>query len=133
MSLASRKGSGGEREFCDWIFKHLKLTEKPTRNLNQWRSGGEDIDFAPFVFEIKRCESVTPVGMRRWWLQVTKAARNKEERIPVVCYRQNRKNWNFLVPFKYVHMAGNHPGYAHLEEREFLIWFKNVFESYCNS
>ena len=60
------KGASGEREFAQWLFSEFNLKEKPTRNLDQVRDGGGDLIVPPFMFEVKRVETL---DLHRWWLQ----------------------------------------------------------------
>lgn len=115
------KGASGEREFCRWLYDNLEVP-MPTRNLEQVRSGGSDIiDIEPFYFEIKRVEKL---NIDAWWRQVSKAARNTNDGsiIPVVCFRQNRKDWEFLISAKYI---GLEKGFLRISESTFLRWIKS--------
>lgn len=115
------KGQSGEREFCKWLQKTLKLEELPSRNLDQVRCGGADVlGVIPFVFEIKRCETLS---LKSWWKQVVTAAFYPED-IPVVAYRQNRKKWKFLISSVYVGVPGS---FIQLEEEVFKKWLKNHY------
>lgn len=115
-----RKGAAGEREFCSWLKRTLKLKTLPTRNLEQVRSGGADvIDIPPFVFEVKRCEQVF---LPTWWAQVCTASNRGD--IPVVAYRKNRKPWRFLISAKWI---GLERGFIRLEEKIFSEWIKTKF------
>jgi len=120
MSINSRtKGASGEREFAVEIKKQLNLEVLPQRNLEQVRSGGADIiDVPPFVFEVKRCESLSK---RKWWLQV-RSATEHHDAIPVVCYRQNRQKWRYLISANHI---GLKVGFIELEEIEFWNWARN--------
>ena len=112
---ARTKGASGERQFCKWLKDNLKLTELPTRNLEQVRSGGADVlGVAPFVFEVKRVERL---NKGKWWRQVKAASRHGE--IPVVAYRQNRRPWKFLLPSS---LIGLEFGYIELEGVTFKQW-----------
>lgn len=120
-----RKGAAGEREFCEWIAKTLELDEVPTRNLEQTRSGGADIlGVFPFIFEVKRVEKLQH---RKWWLQVCAAAREFSDKnpIPVVAYRQNRKDWCFLISASYIGLAS---GYIHLDTKEGIKWLQHTWQ-----
>lgn len=118
------KGAAGEREFCDYLLHKFKLDVKPERNLEQVRSGGADIIFPPFAFEIKRCEALKP---QAWWSQVKRAVSNPSGPafglIPVVAYRQNKKDWEFLIPASYI---GVDFGYLHIDEYVFGDWLRSV-------
>ena len=89
MALNSRsKGKRGERE----LFDLLGFGE---RNLDQTRSGGADgVDTAPFSIEVKRQEKVR---LSAWWTQTERQAEAGEDSIPVLAWRRNRQDWNFLV------------------------------------
>ncbi len=112
------KGAKGELEFCKWLYTNYNIP-MPTRNLEQVRSGGSDIiDVEPFYFEIKRCEKLE---LYSWWLQVTRAVNKTciENIVPVVAFRQNRKDWEFLIPATEI---GIEKGYLRITERVFLKW-----------
>ena len=116
------KGASGEREFCRWLYDNLEVP-MPTRNLEQVRSGGSDIiDIEPFYFEVKRVEKLS---LDKWWRQVNKAARNANDDsiIPIVCFRQNRKDWEFLIGANHI---GIEKGYLRLTEIVFLRWIKSL-------
>lgn len=116
-----RKGSAGEREFCDWLFSRWELEIKPERNLAQTRDGGLDILLPPFGFEIKRCERIQ---LAQWWSQCTSAA-SEVDLMPVVAFRQNRKDWEFLISAKHI---GLDYGWLHMNSRTFLRWSKKMIE-----
>jgi hypothetical protein len=103
MVNARAKGAAGEREFAKWLHEYLSLEVMPERNLEQVRSGGADIvNVYPFIFEVKRVETL---DLASWWIQCKAAweeIRNFEgatdtNLIPVVAFRQNRQPWEFLV------------------------------------
>lgn len=116
MKINSRnKGSAGEREFARWLQINLELDYLPTRNLDQTRDGGGDIVCVePFIFEVKRCQQL---AKRDWWMQITKAA--KIDEIRVVAYRQNNRQWKFLISATHIGLA---TGYIQLEEFEAIAW-----------
>lgn len=116
------KGASGEREFAGWLFENFNdLRNKPERNLEQVRNGGSDLIVPPFMFEVKRVEAL---HLHNWWMQVVKATREYEskhgvELEPVVCFRQNRQDWNFLVSAKHM---GCDNGFARLQSPIFRNW-----------
>lgn len=121
MINARSKGACGEREAAKWLKAKFGLEKEPQRNLEQVRSGGFDLTgFPPFALEIKRCQLLSK---RDWWLQVRAAA--AEHEIAVVMYRQNNLKWHFLIPAEFIGIA---TGYIQLEEREFIIWAKNIIK-----
>lgn len=123
------KGKAGEREAIKFIQPTIdKVYEmmgvdavQLYRNQNQSALGGYDIDGLPWIaLEIKRQETL---NLNAWWAQVNKAAR--EGQVPVVMFRQNRKQWRFLIP-AWLHTGGK----GHMEVRAeitkeaFLEWFE---------
>lgn len=124
---AKTKGAAGEREFCDYLHKTFGLEQKPERNLEQVRSGGCDVICFPFAFEVKRREQLM---FGDWWNQVTDAVTKDPSSsahglIPVVAFRQNKKEWEFLI-------GGNHIGvpfgFIHINKYVFNKWVKNKLE-----
>ncbi len=118
------KGSQGEREFTKYLSFNFGIEVK--RQLGQAREGGADVLHYPFCFEVKRREAL---DQRTWWNQVVKAAKNLEEDmpwIPVVAFRQNRREWTFLIPAKFI---GLDKGYLQLENHEFKKWLKMTLNS----
>ena len=114
------KGASGELEFCRWLYDNLNIP-MPTRNLEQVRSGGADIlDVPPFVFEVKRVQTL---ALYKWWNQVRKATENlyDDELLPVVAFRQDRKDWEFLISAKEI---GIDKGYLRISQRTFLKWIR---------
>jgi len=123
------KGKQGEREAIKFlqptinkVYSDFGLdTVELFRNQNQSALGGYDIDGLPWIaLEIKRQETL---NMNAWWAQVNKAAR--EGQVPVVMFRQNRKQWRFLMP-SWLHTGGE--GHmmtrAEVTKEAFLEWFE---------
>ena len=125
------KGASAEREFCEWLQHEFKLEHKPERNIEQYRhkqgssnhfrksTGHDIIGFQPFAWEVKRCESLS---LRSWWLQCVQSC-TPEYSVPVVAFRQNRKQWKFLISAKNI---GIRNGYMVLEAREFKMWAEHI-------
>lgn len=106
---ARRKGKTGELEFAAEINQRLgsKFLE---RNLEQVRNGGHDLIVAngnarneigkrldQLAFEIKRRKNIKASDLKVWWKQaVTQSQRINKW--PVLCYRQDRNEWNCLFP-----------------------------------
>lgn len=120
MVHALNKGKAGEREFCDWLKDNLDIEAK--RNLDQTREGGADVITDDFIFEVKRRESL---DLQSWWLQVKKASIMHENKnlIPVVAYRQNRKQWKFLISAENI---GLEKGFIELQARIFKQWSRQI-------
>lgn len=114
-----RKGASGEREAGKWLAKKLHLDYIPLRNLNQTRSGGEDLEIPPFFcIEVKRQEKLE---LNKWWEQVSKASETTGFE-PVVMYRQNYEAWEFLIDAKCCGIDG----FLNISEIEFIDWAKDV-------
>lgn len=93
------KGKAGEREVADMLF--YATGKMVTRNLDQTRNGGHDLDGVPGLsIEVKRQERL---NINTWWKQTTRQA-NQVEGIPVLAYRQNYKPWKFIVTNEKVYM-----------------------------
>lgn len=122
------KGASGEREFCEWLQKNFDLPVKPKRNLEQVRSGGLDVIFPPFGFEVKREENIR---LMDYWTQVKRAveAYEKEEFVklePVVAFRQNKQPWEFLICASHIDLKR---GFVRLTERAFINWVNMIVEN----
>jgi hypothetical protein len=116
---ARNKGKAGESE---WINRYQPFfPDQLKRNLLQVREGGADISGCePFQIEIKRCEKLEHP---KWWRQVMAAVSGEE--IPVVAFRQNHKEWRYLLPASL--MIKDCEGYVEADENIFL---KLVLETY---
>ena len=114
------KGANGEREFCQWLFDNFNLESRPDRNLEQVRSGGCDVVCTPFAFEVKRREKFEFVN---WWNQVSKAVKTAGSIAhglePVVAFRINKGDWEFLISAK--HLGIPH-GFLHCDRFVFRKW-----------
>lgn len=125
------KGATGEREFCKWLNENFGeyFDETAERNLLQTREGGGDIVIGDYIFEIKRVEKLS---LQKWWLQVREAvtAKNKYSELDykyegIVAYRQNKKQWQFLISASHI---GCDFGYLALTHTVFKKWFLNELE-----
>ncbi len=98
MAYAQSKGSAGERELAEWLFKKGLTQTICKRNLEQTRSGGIDLipEDHPFAYEVKRVESITTGLFARWWGKACSDAA-KRHREPVVGYRTKRSDWMFMI------------------------------------
>ena len=101
MSKASvRKGKDGERELSSLIRRELQdkfgIIVDIQRKIEQTRDGGFDLEGIPFMaIEVKRCEKLC---IESWWKQTLRQA-SDARRLPVLAYRQSRKQWRFMLPF----------------------------------
>lgn len=103
---ARNKGQQGEREVADMlnaliytVMKDLKYTDEECtralstvqRNQNQSAVGGNDLtNCFGMSIEVKRQEQLS---VNTWWAQCCAAAERNNE-MPVLMYRQNRKPWH---------------------------------------
>ena len=92
------------------------MSQEVVRNLTQSRDGGRDLDNTqPFCVEVKRCERL---ALKAWWIQAKKSCTD-EYHIPVVMFRQNRQDWEFLLPAS---MIGVEKGFIRLDHLVFKRW-----------
>lgn len=86
MSNRSRhRGVQFERDIINALRDTLGVDCK--RNLEQWRSGGDDIDLPPYSIECKRRATIATY---EWWKQACESAETKK-RIPILIIRADRK------------------------------------------
>jgi len=117
---AIHKGKAGEVQFCKWLFDNLGIEVE--RNYNQAK-GGADVIVSDFIFEVKRRENL---DLDTWWHQVCIAKKHHKDKdlIPIVCFRQNRQKWQFLMPANLI--TGIDKGYVQCQERVFLEYAKSI-------
>lgn len=105
-----RKGQSGEREIADMlnfiiysVMKEKGLYEEECRkglstvqrNQNQTAVGGNDLTGCfGLSIEVKRQEQL---AVSTWWAQCVASAKRNNE-IPILIYRQNRKAWRVRMP-----------------------------------
>jgi Holliday junction resolvase len=93
-NLAKNKGGAGEREIATLLNDRLGLDIK--RNLEQCRSGGYDlVGLDGIALEVKRCKALS---MKSWWDQAVAQAETLGL-VPVLVYRLDRKQWQFVLPY----------------------------------
>ncbi|PJE80662.1 hypothetical protein CI610_00323 [invertebrate metagenome] len=92
------KGGRGEREFATVIRELTSGEINLTRNLEQVRNGGADLDgHDAFAFEIKRRrDPPTDATLTGWWMQTVDQALVQNKK-PVLAYRQDRQSWRVVV------------------------------------
>lgn len=133
------KGASGEREVCKILVEH-GLVNEASRNLDQVREGGSDVEVLSGVsIEVKRQERL---AIKTWWDQVTLSA-SKMGKVPAVWWRPNRAKWLIMLPAGAIpgervqvgsEKVGRVPNYAlypHLQfvtVEVFVNWYKL---SYC--
>lgn len=129
------KGMSGEYEFCDWLFRKGLVLVPPKRNLEQVRYGGIDIIPAdhPFVYEVKRVETITELTLDKWWLKanVDRVKHNRltqDEREAVVAYRRNKGDWTFLISVE--NLLGVHGSYAIVKTNTFIKYAQRRIAGY---
>lgn len=94
MPINSRnKGAAGEREVAK-ILNDL-LGVECQRNLDQWRSGGFDLEgLKGWAIEVKRAKKMT---LPAWWKQTVEQASLADLK-PVLWYRIDRQAWRVVLP-----------------------------------
>jgi hypothetical protein len=91
---AKQKGERGEREVCGII---TRLTGEPSkRKLGQARDSGGDVDWGPFLLEVKARQTVS---MPAWQEQVRIAA-HESGQVPAVVWRRKGEEFWIAVPFE---------------------------------
>lgn len=115
-----KKGKTGEDEACRWLSKYLYSNKiNLQRNKNQSFIGCDIFSF-PFIFEVKRRETL---ALNSWWRQIDSVNKKlfefKSSYIPVVMFRQNRGEWEFLISAETI---GCNHGYIRLTEATFAKW-----------
>lgn len=99
-SHSRRKGATGEREFINEVGERLGL--HLTRNLDQWRSGGFDIEgLDHMAIEVKRYEKVAFHLVKEWWDQTIEQA-IRHRRVPVLAYRGDHQPWRVRLPISFL-------------------------------
>ena len=107
---SKNKGANAEREVAQLIHHHTSITM--TRNLDQTRSGGYDLNGIPWLaIEVKRQEKLC---LPAWWRQTIN--QTGDGQIPCLVYRQNRKPWTWVVGYdKQVKTTA-----------EFMVWLNTM-------
>lgn len=126
------KGANGEREVAKvlnniiaHVMGELKLDvpdiDIVQRNQNQSAVGGNDLsNVFGLGIEVKRQEQLS---INKWWSQcVAGAARNNE--LPVLIYRQNRKAWRVVMNTRIPLTNGELVARADLDWETFQQWFR---------
>lgn len=137
-----QKGAEGEREVCKMLNSIIvevmtscgfpadsiaAATQSVQRNSNQSAVGGNDLcNTFGMSIEIKRQEALS-IGT--WWKQC-KAAAERNNELPVLMYRQNRKPWH-VVTYAFLHVPGSEPDswssqqvIAQFDIDQFKSWFR---------
>lgn len=96
------------------------------RNQNQSAVGGNDLtNTFGMSIEVKRQEQL---AINTWWDQCKKAAEKNNE-LPVLMFRQNRKPWRIRT-FGFLHTPGRDGGWSSVQaivefdEATFKTWFR---------
>lgn len=131
---AKSKGASGERELAALLTEwgnEVGIELNLTRNLEQVRSGGADVNGVPGLeIEVKRVESN---GINQWWAQVCKASKKTGSR-PLLAHRRNRQSWRFrtiIFAYEYNSAQGSAvtaPVVADLELKEAKLWFQTYLQ-----
>ena len=132
-----QKGQSGEREVADMlngiIYLAMQSLEFPEeeclkglktvqRNQMQTAIGGNDLtNCFGMSIEVKRQEALS---VNTWWKQTLAAAQRNNE-MPVLMYRQNRKPWHVRT-YGWINLPNNHHQQAVVEFDidTFKSWFR---------
>lgn len=136
-----QKGAEGEREviklltpiivsvMTEMAFPQEKIDDAlkmVQRNQNQSAVGGNDLSNTfGLSIEVKRQEAL---AVNTWWEQCEKAA-NRNNELPVLIYRQNRKPWRVRT-YGFLHTPGREGGWSSVralvefDEKTFVAWFR---------
>ena len=99
MVNGKAKGASAERELAELLTywgSQAGLTLTLKRNLEQTRAGGHDlVGLEPYGLAVE-CKRVEVLDVRSWWAQAVRQA-NAVSCLPVLAYKQNRKEWRFKV------------------------------------
>jgi len=134
QAKAVAKGKQGEREVVSLFLKCMhnvesqlgrthKYSERLKRNTTQSDRGGFDIVGTPLLaVEVKYCETLQ---LDKWWEQCTaQAAKDGDNRLPVLFYRSNGKKWSVMT---YVRMPTFNASYTFvpgiLNANQFMDWY----------
>ncbi|MCU0833698.1 MAG: hypothetical protein MUC77_04570 [Chromatiaceae bacterium] len=90
-----RKGADGERELARALREALGI--EVSRNLQQTRDGGHDMEVGGYGVEVKRSQRVTEAKVTAWWQQAVRQAA-QAGLTPALAYRQDRQPWSVRVP-----------------------------------
>jgi Holliday junction resolvase len=104
--MQKRKGKVGERELAGLLRDLLGSTI--TRNLQQSRDGGADIDGVPFAMEVKRAARPR---LAEWWQQACVQA-EATGGTPCLAWRIDRYDWQFMLPLGAVHQGFDPSDYS---------------------
>ena len=142
MSINIRqKGANGEREIANMLngiivevmtamaFPPEQITaaqKSVQRNQNQSAVGGCDLtNVFGMAVEVKRQEQL---AVPAWWRQTTAAAERNNE-LPVLMYRQNRKAWRVRT-YAWLALPGTDPGMWSRQQQIVGEFDIDTFKSY---
>jgi hypothetical protein len=129
MPINSRtKGKTAEREFIGELKELLgpELTSELTRNLDQTRDGGHDINgLAGWAPEIKRYAKLLASDKKKFWEQtITQATAINQK--PVLAYREDRAGWRAVMRLSDV-LGHEHPDWCN----DYDYTVEMSLESFC--
>jgi hypothetical protein len=120
MVNRKQKGKDGEDEACDWLSTHLYRSRFKVARIHNQSFFGADAFSKPFIWEFKRQETLS---LNAWWIQIhtvhVKFKALGKLYIPVVMFRQNYKQWEFLISSETIGVDGL---YIRLNKEVFLEW-----------
>ena len=108
MVNGRNKGAAYERAIAQQLFDELGISFK--RDLEQYRTGGHadlipDNEYFPFTLELKRYRDGPIGGSPSWWQQVEVAA-ERENKLPCLIYKYDRKPDRVVIPLASVMDGG---------------------------
>ena len=108
MVNGRNKGASFEREVANMLRDELGIGFK--RDLEQYRDGAHadlipDDPAFPFTLELKRYKDGPIGGAPAWWEQV-KVAAEREQKMPCLIYKYDRKPIRCVMPLSAVMDAG---------------------------
>ena len=119
---ALNKGKRGEKEALAWLLKKLPIESLHPENITRLKNIGDDIELIHFSIEVKRREIL---DIDDWWYQCIVNA-DKKEKEPILMFRQNRKNWRFIISARNL---GLQRGWIEISESAFIEFATNSIEA----
>lgn len=91
---ARLRGQRAEREVCDIL---TRITgEKHCRNLGQARDSGSDVDFGPFLLEVKFQNRLKMPE----WLEQADATAKARDMLSALVFRRDGEKWKVVLDFE---------------------------------
>ena len=144
------KGASAEREVINIFIGSMQLVEQRLqnqgincpaysesiqRNALQTHKGGHDIHGLPCIsVEVKRCETL---AINAWWDQCTEQATRAGGLVPVLIYRQSRREWRVISWVCLTDGAQQDPTVTWLRAEyslsDFMVWYSTLYQKFLLS